>query len=328
LSVPLAALRTAQTVPKAISRKLADITVHGLLAVDLSFDTSQARAPWRAVLPTSAEMGENMPFRWEPALQGLLPPASQSLLQNQQRKFKKDWSTASKAFPRLSQEVFIQNWLIVNTRTFYWVTPGVRKVPRDDCMALNPFADYFNHADDGCTVAYGSDGFKILTDRDYEEHEEIYISYGNHSSDFLLAEYGFVPLENKWDEVQLDNFIFPELSPWQRGKLQEIGYLGNYVLDQEMTVCHRTQVVLRLLCVPLRRWLHFVNGQDDGQRDQVKVDQILLRLLKSYVARAEEVVKHLGSMSLGSIGQRESLIRRWTQVHDLLVSKITEIGEK
>ena len=42
-------------------------------------------------------------------------------------------------------------WLIANTRTFYHELPGrkqKKKMAREDCMALCPFADYFNHADD------------------------------------------------------------------------------------------------------------------------------------------------------------------------------------
>lgn len=68
-------------------------------------------------------------------------------------------------------------------------------------MALNPFADCFNHADEGCKVEYGPIGFKISSDRVYEKDEEIYISYGSHSNDFLLVEYRFILLENKWDEL-------------------------------------------------------------------------------------------------------------------------------
>lgn len=49
-------------------------------------------------------------------------------------------------------------WLIINTRCFYWdypLTPPAR-LPKKrsdlkgiDCLALCPFADYFNHVDEG-----------------------------------------------------------------------------------------------------------------------------------------------------------------------------------
>jgi hypothetical protein len=325
LSVPRGALRTAQTVPKAISRKLGKISVHGLLAVDLSFDLSPIRAPWRAVLPTIDEVFEGMPYTWEPDLQMLLPPTAKALLENQQRKFSKDWSIASTAFPQLDQKRYLYNWLIVNTRTFYWTIPGIKKVPPpDDCMALNPFADYFNHADQGCLVEYGPMGFKISSDRVYENDEEIYISYGNHSNDFLLAEYGFILSRNKWDEVQLDHILLAELSTRQRAQLEEVGFLGKYVLDQHI-ICHRTQVALRLLCVSLKSWYRFVNGEDDGEDDQAKADQVLLKILTRYEDQAKEVSGQVMSVKVGLVHQREILDRRWKQILVILRAAINRI---
>ncbi len=113
-------------------------------------------------------------------------------------------------------------------------------------MVLNPFADYFDHADEGCSVEYGPKGFKISSDRVYERDDEIYISYGSHSNDFLLAEYGFILPGNKWDEIQLDHILLAELSTRQRYQLEELGFLGKYALDHG-TVCHRTHVALRLI---------------------------------------------------------------------------------
>jgi len=109
-------------------------------------------------------------------------------------------------------------------------------------MALNPFADCFNHADEGCKVEYGPMGFKIFSDRVYEKDEEIYISYGSHSNDLLLAEYRFILLENKWDELRLDHIILSELSTEQQAQFEGVGFLGKYVLDQ-YTVCHRAQLL-------------------------------------------------------------------------------------
>ncbi|CAI4214496.1 unnamed protein product [Parascedosporium putredinis] len=47
---------------------------------------------------------------------------------------------------------------------------------------------------------------------EYGAGEEVYICYGRHSGDFLLAEYGFSPDENAWDEVSLDEVV----EPWSR----------------------------------------------------------------------------------------------------------------
>lgn len=86
LTAPASVLRTAQTVPKSISKPIGTITVNGLLATELAMDTSEVRAPWRAVLPTNDDFEESMPVMWHPSLQALLPPASLSLLENQKKK--------------------------------------------------------------------------------------------------------------------------------------------------------------------------------------------------------------------------------------------------
>lgn len=191
-------------------------------------------------------------------------------------------------------------------------------------MALNPFADYFNHTDDqGCEVTFGPNGYAITTDKPIKKGEEIYISYGNHSNDFLLAEYGFILEENKWDEICLDSYILPLLSEIQKKTLKDAGFLGKYVLDKE-TVCYRTQVALRLLCLPLKDWRRFLNGHDDG-KDQSAVDQLLLKILRPYSKTVEETIKSLAVLDCGLASQRETLSRRWRQIHLILRSAIARI---
>lgn len=326
LTVPISALRTAATVPKAITQALGDITVHGLLATDLALDKSEKRAAWRAVLPTRDDFKDSMPLMWDISLQKLLPPASKTLLENQQKKLKIDWATVSKSFPDLSYDHYLHNWLVVNTRTFYYVAHNSRKKSRpDDCMALNPFADYLNHSDGGCHVELIPSGFRITSDRSYDKGDEIYFSYGHHSNDFLLAEYGFIMPKNKWDELRLDHVIMPELSEENREVLKQAGFLGNYVLDRE-NICYRTQVALMLLCVPLRVWNRFVGGADHGESTQQQVDRLLLRLLNAYKEYALQMLQELSLLSLTFKEQRNTLITRWDQIMVLLDGAIIRIG--
>lgn len=78
---------------------------------------------------------------WDSELQALLPEAAQDLLQNQKRKLKLDWEIVTKAYPGIKYEDFVYRWLIVNTRTFYYLDPKSKKQPaRDDCMVRNPFS--------------------------------------------------------------------------------------------------------------------------------------------------------------------------------------------
>ncbi|KAK2629696.1 hypothetical protein QTJ16_000516 [Diplocarpon rosae] len=333
LTVPLSALITASTLPKSITHAIppSKTTVHSLLATFLALDTSSSRAPWHAVLPSHASFRSSMPLLWPVSLQSLLPSQAASLLANQQSKLSKDWSLITATFPSLSYEKYLHNWLLVNTRTFYYVSPTSEKAPpknRDDCMALNPFADYFNHtaADIACEVDFSATGYTITTPVDVEKGEELYISYGSHSNDFLLAEYGFFigGEGNQWDEVELDVYVLDILSNGKREALEEEGFLGNYVLDRE-TVCYRTQVALRLVCLPLGKWRRYVIGADDGEEDQAKVDGVLLKLLRKYQADVVQKIKLVSSLKEGTADQKDTLSRRWKQIDALLQSAIDRI---
>ncbi|ELR03202.1 hypothetical protein VC83_02324 [Pseudogymnoascus destructans] len=322
LTVPISALRTTLTVPKAISIPLGKITAHGLLAADMSLDTDEARSRWRDVLPSQEDFQASMPILWPPILQDFLPQAASALLSNQIKKFELDWATVSGAFPAIDRDHYLYSWLIVNTRTFYYVPPGTKKKKDSkDCMALNPFADYFNHASQGCTVEFGPEGFEITTNKVYGEGEEIYISYGKHSNDFLLAEYGFIMAGNDFDHILLDSVIIPKMDAVQLQLVRDAGYLGKYVLDNEC-VCYRTEVVLRALCMPARRWERFVDSGVDGQHDQAMANELLIKVLKLYVAKAQNLIEQLLSLEVKDRSQVETLVRRWNQILSFLQGAI------
>ncbi|CZT40887.1 uncharacterized protein RSE6_00558 [Rhynchosporium secalis] len=335
LSVPLLALRTVNTVRKEISQALPETTVHNLLATDLALDETIDYAPWRAVLPTQDSFKDSMPLLWPSSLQALLPPQAAKLLANQRTKLKQDWGLTSTAYPTIAYEVYVHSWLLINTRTFYFVTPkqrGVKPSPapknRYDCLALNPFADYFNHtvSSAACNVSFSPDGCSITASGPIKKGEEVYISYGNHSNDFLLAEYGFILAgdTNRWDEVVLDSHVLDLLSADKKAILQEEGFLGNYVLDRE-TVCHRTQVALRLSFLSVGRWRRFVAGMDDGEKDQVTVDEVLRKLLEKYQADATENIRLASCLEEGTADQRQTLSIRWLQINVLLQVAIDRI---
>ena len=75
---------------------------------------------------------------------------SKGLLNEQEGKFRRDWSKVKKTFPKADRETYLYYWLIVNTRSFYFELAGL-KAPKlkEDHMALCPFVDFFNHADRG-----------------------------------------------------------------------------------------------------------------------------------------------------------------------------------
>lgn len=146
----------------------------------------------------------------------------------------KDREALADFIPSDQSEQFMYYWMVVNTRCFYWAPKPARKkqawrqpkLEPDDCMTLCPFADYFNHTSKGCDFDSNLSRCWVTCDRDYEAGEEVYLSYGKHSNDMLLAEYGFIFDGNMWDHVKLDELILPQLSVAQKEALEEANFLG------------------------------------------------------------------------------------------------------
>lgn len=351
LTVPCSALRTKDTVPSTIAKNLPkDMTIHGLLAADLALNLAQNTAKyakWDAVVPTWEDIQLSMPLTWPTALQSLLPTAAAKLLHEQRNKFEKDWTLVSSAFPfatrggvepSCSRDEYLCAWMLVNTRTFYFVTPQTKKLPKADHMVLQPVADLFNHTDkDGCDVSYDhATSYSFVTIRPYEKGDEVHIGYGNHSNDFLLVEYGFVLDQNAWDEISLDDVILPELSEAQKEDLEDVGFLGRYVLDKD-TACHRTQVALRLLLTDMRHglsideWHRFVNGLDDGEKSQRRANGVLVALLEEYESEVSDRLKELKDLKpeADSVAfhenRRDLLANRWEQIRHLVQGSIRRL---
>ncbi|KAJ0351153.1 hypothetical protein COL154_004459 [Colletotrichum chrysophilum] len=326
LDVPIPCLKTIATVPKSVSRLFPkDTAVHALLAADIALDTSPSFKTWSAVFPTPADLA-SCPLTWPAALTAHLPPTAAALLAAQSEKFEAHWSLAAAALPDLTYAAYRHAWLLVNSRTFYHVTPRTAKRSRDDHMILQPVADLLNHASRGCNVAFDTESFTIRADRDYSPGEEIHICYGRHSNDFLLVEYGFVmgEGENEWDEACLDEALLPRLSAAQRKRLEERGFLGKWMVDAE-TVCYRTQVALRSMVLPARRWARFVDGFEDGEAEQAQVDEILKEVLVAYDGEISRKVELISKLEEGEGFQREMLVMRWGQIQELVRTTIEKL---
>ncbi|KAL2758458.1 hypothetical protein ACRALDRAFT_207612 [Sodiomyces alcalophilus JCM 7366] len=253
LEVPISAIKTLDTVPAALLDALPpppDTTVHALLALDLALDASTYPPPWRAVLPSREDIS-TLPLTWDERLHKYLPPAARDLLQKQQAKYAKDFAACRAAFPDLDPDTYLHAWLLVNSRTFYHVCPRTERLSKDDQLSLQPVADLFNHASQGCSVGFSqeeldgnrangqqrhqprrrharrpshrsrgapvhpgaSGSYTITANTTYQRGVEIPICYGRHNNDFLLVEYGFIlpDATNEWDETSLDDILLPRL---------------------------------------------------------------------------------------------------------------------
>lgn len=319
LVVPPKAIRSLHSIPKTILQRLPhDISIHALLAANLVLDTSGHLDPWKAVLPTLSDFKDTVPFMWHEELHTSLPRPAKNIIHQQRAKFTKDWRLISTAFPEIPLEEYLYAWLVVNTRAFYYVTEQMEAYPPDDRLALVPLQDFFNHADDGCRVSFSPDGcFTVRTNRTYHAGEEIYVSYGNHSNDFLLAEYGFVMEDNRWDKVCLEDVILPKLNAAQKAQLESKGCLGPFTItsDSDSFGCRETRIALGLLCCTQEE-SHTVleTAGEGGQASQLKVDNLLAQLLHELWEKSEETLRDLGETSVGRCEQRKLLVERWKQI--------------
>ncbi|PWY88936.1 ribosomal N-lysine methyltransferase [Aspergillus heteromorphus CBS 117.55] len=244
---------------------------------------------------TPAEKGdqknENSKTLLPPSISGLwntLPRESagadydtryQNLLSKQEKRLKDAWGHVRAAFPETRWEAFAYYWFIINSRSFYYVSPG-KEEPEDwnDAIGMVPFADYFNHVDDAaCEVEFDGKKYTFKATRRYEKGEEIFMSYGAHSNDFLFVEYGFTLPTNPSDSIYLDDIIFASLSTAQKKELaaQEIfGNASNYEITHTSTT-NPTLFAAALTYMPVRSWRSYVSGRSSRGVDSQKSASVI-----------------------------------------------------
>ncbi|KAH8171621.1 SET domain-containing protein [Sarocladium implicatum] len=331
LVVPSQLLRTISNTPKPMLRKLKGTSVHSILAASLCLEKDPVFELWRAVFPTKEDITQCMPFFWPQELQDLLPDAAMAVLKKQQIKVAKDWKRVSAAYSDIDELDFQYNWHLVNSRTFYHVTPRTEKLHKDDHMVLQPVADLFNHDPNrGCSVAFDAADYTITTKHVHEPGDEVFIQYGNHSNDMLLAEYGFILPSgmNRWDETTLDTHLCPRFSSELKQKLEDAGFWAEYKLDADTPVCYRTQVALRALFLNERQWRQVASGIRGEDRDREEANKELLEVLRPYEKEIRATIRKIEGLKVGDEEMRETLRKRWVQIKELVVSAIASIEQE
>lgn len=326
--VPETMFRTLGNTPAAVTDKLKEARVHAVLATNLVLDKAPELDTWSSVLPTKEDFQMLMPFCWPPELQSILPHGCATVLAKQKADFNKDWDVVSAAYgDTINKDDFLYAWLLVNTRTFYYANQSTKNRPKEDHMILQPVADLLNHSAHGCNLCFDRNECTITTVRDHEAGEEIFISYGSHSNDFLLVQYGFTlpSTSNPWDELCLDPYLTPQLiTAGQKERLEGAGFWGRYMLDSE-TPCYRTEVALRSLCLTPSQWQAVLDGERDEDQDRELINKELLRVLE----RAEEdVAAKLAAIAVSEAGSnvmRTSLKARWQQTGGLVARALATV---
>lgn len=318
------AVRSLHSISETVSSQLpAGLSFHGVLAADLALDKSAGFASWKKLLPTRADFAASMPFTWPEELQKLLPKSVGDIVQKQHAKFKRQWGAVAKAFPSLTRDEYMYFWLVVNTRTFYLETPELEAFPWEDRLALLPIADLFNHADQGCHVAYSAEeGYTITASRRYEAGEEVFASYGDHSNDLLLAEYGFVMAGNKRDAVCLDEVILPRLSPAQKKELESNGHGGPYMLASGSEPSRHLVAVLQMLTSSGESPPTLYDDTDKVPVLEAGAEKLLKALISEALETTQRVMRKVHDLQVGEPMQRDMLYRRWQQIESMLSQAI------
>ncbi|KNG85878.1 putative SET domain-containing protein [Aspergillus nomiae NRRL 13137] len=354
--VPLKAMLTAERIPSSFTGKFPDGTpTHALYAAFLTNgdleDLEEFKA-WRKTWPSRQDFEDSMPMLWSECLRNCLPPSisshwhsiqsrdklqyetsHQNLLAQQEQRLRTAWDIVVSVFPDIDWEMFSYHWLIVNTRSFFYLMPG-QEPPEDrnDAMALLPFADYFNHSDVACNVKFDGEKYVFRATKHYDEGEEIYMSYGPHPNDFLFAEYGFYLDENESETLYLDDIILKDLGPSLQEELEFQQYYGqlrrcltytrsNYQLTAT-GVCYRTEIAACINYMSLEDWRNYVLGYSTKGADEKKSEAIIQGWIRAYSNEADTVITTLEEKGSSQTDQKDQqrakmLKKRWTQIRDL-----------
>lgn len=316
-------MRSLNTISPSISSKLPPRwSIHSLLAVDLVLN--DLPAPWRVILPRLGDFRASVPLLWPEELAGFLPRPAMALLSRQRAKVQTQWDVVQKVFPSITYEDYLEAWLVINTRSFYHSTPVTEQYDWEERLTLLPVADLLNHAETGCQVLFTDLEYTIMADRVYESGEEVSNSYGEHSNDFLLAEYGFILEENSWDEVCIDDAISTILSDEQKSRLRAEDLLDNLMLHRCKGVCDRARTVIQLLCAAPDDWEGVEFGKSCEASLEAQSTELLGRLLQTYLETVTHTINTLGASQIGQQGQRQLLVNRWLQVESIVQDAIMQ----
>ncbi|KAL5337573.1 hypothetical protein BJX70DRAFT_389202 [Aspergillus crustosus] len=353
--VPRQVMVTIETLPPSFTSKFPQGTpVHALLAAFFCHgqpEDLERYELWRRTWPTRKDFEDSMPMVWAEqsrklvplaGLPGLLPPSisgqwksirkkkieieyessHQNILAQQEQRLLKAWDSVSAVFPEAKWENFSYYWLIVNTRSFFFLSPW-QEPPEDrnDAMAMLPFADYFNHSDEACNVNFDGQEYIFKVAKAYEVGEEVFMSYGPHPNDFLFTEYGFYLDANESDALYLDDIVFRDLGPSLQEELSLQQYLGNYQITAA-GACYRTEIAACIKYLKLEDWRNYVLGYSTIEVDATKSEAVIRGWISTYLKEAGVALIDLKNLESSTSsrehrGKVQLLLKRWKQIEQL-----------
>lgn len=265
-------------------------------------DTDSFWKPFINVLPVLEEL-RNIPFTWiinksqkEDEIFQLLPPDIKNHSIEQLQKFEEDYKGVSDLIDKhsqyntkdelyISKDEFLWAWLCCNSRCLYMELPKKLKKTTEDNFTLVPFVDFINHiSDDSCTTTMShKQGYMVSTGNvKYKENDQIFFTYGSHSDNFLIMEYGFMlpNCSNKSNYLDITHIINKLLNQEQIDFLKENHYFGlQYATIEEIS--YTTEIALATLqdfkngsCSKSLRG--FIDGTYDGAK-YTKNNKLLIK---------------------------------------------------
>ncbi|KAL4903181.1 hypothetical protein BDW74DRAFT_186502 [Aspergillus multicolor] len=238
---------------------------------------------------SNSEPGPN--YTHETRYQNLIPRQGKRLLDT--------WEAVRSVFPETDWKSFAYNWAIINSRSFYYLSPG-KEEPGDwnDAIGMVPFADYFNHADDAaCEVTFDGERYRFQASRRYD---------------------GFCPDQNPSDGVYLDDIILPELTRFEKKELVEREHFGNYEITTSGADTS-TMAAANIKYMSRSQWRDHVDGVSDQGFDAGKTTDILRGWIEVYQRECTVTITALEEL-LKSGKEKEKvalILARWKQIYSL-----------
>lgn len=379
LTVPQTVMLSIDSIPTSFVDRFPEGTsIHGILAAYLAHGDAKSLKEldaWRNVWPSWQELEDSTPILWPAHLRrsnsayedddnlsrpSLLPPSVsglwnsfekvpvgvdydtryQNMLAQEEKRLRRAWEQILTVFPDTEWKTFAYYWLIINSRSFYYISPG-KGEPEDwnDAIAMVPYADYFNHEDNAaCEVRFDHIDYTFTATRRYEKGEEVYMSYGAHSNDFLFVEYGFFLDTNASDSIYLDDIIFQDLSIPNKKDLVHNDSFGNFEVTTE-GVGARIEIAACLKYMSKRDFRIYIEGRSKRAFDAEKSAEIIRGWIGVYIQECEETVGIIGSMIDQLSGSMklgrdkkwekerlEMLRSRWGQIRGICVKAMEAVG--
>ncbi|GME72805.1 unnamed protein product [[Candida] boidinii] len=275
--------------------------------------------PFIDVLPVLEEL-RNIPFTWiinksqtEDEIFQLLPPDIKTHSIEQLQKFEQDYKGVSNLIDKhsqyntkdalyISKDEFLWAWLCCNSRCLYMELPKKLKKTVEDNFTLVPFVDFINHiSDDSCTTTIShKQGYMVSTGTvKYKENDQIFFTYGSHSDNFLIMEYGFMlpTCSNKSNYLDMTHIINKLLNQQQIEFLKENHYFELHYATKE-EISFTTEIALATLqdfkdgnCS--RSLRGFIDGTYDGakytENNKLLIKKIIAKLSRNTDNQLEKI---------------------------------------